>query len=123
MHIHRYHDDGVQANRTSQVVEILDGMDPQMREHMIDWFFNMADPSQSTVRVPSYNTEHRGRPIGKDEQSRRRISSFADISTLGSKATQTNATSRRRGRGRGSGVRIFLILLTLNLTVIVDLGR
>ena len=105
MNVHEYHDDGARANRTSQVVEILDGMDPQMREQMIDRFFNMADPSQSTVRAPSYNTEHRGRPTGKDEQSRRRIPSFADISTSGSRATQTNATSRKRGRRRGSRVR------------------
>ncbi|PKA64569.1 hypothetical protein AXF42_Ash007315 [Apostasia shenzhenica] len=105
MHVHGYHDDGARANRTSQVVEILDGMDPQMREHMIDRFFDMADPSQSTVRAPSYKTKHRGRPTDKDEQSRRRIPSFADIITSGSKVTQTNATSRRRGRRRGSGVR------------------
>ncbi|PKA60112.1 hypothetical protein AXF42_Ash009796 [Apostasia shenzhenica] len=105
MHVHGYHDDGARANRTSQVVEILDGMDPQMREHMIDRFFDMTDPSQSTVRAPSYKTEHRGRPTGKDEQSRRRIPSFTNLITSGSKVTQTNAMSRRRGRGRGSGVR------------------
>ncbi|XP_047335578.1 protein FAR-RED IMPAIRED RESPONSE 1-like [Impatiens glandulifera] len=105
MNGHEYHDDGARANRTSKVVEILDGMDPQMREQMIDRFFNIADPSQSTVRAPSYNTEHRGRPTGKDEQSKRRIPSFVDISTSSSRATQTNATSRKRGRGRGSGVR------------------
>ncbi|XP_047338814.1 uncharacterized protein LOC124942368 [Impatiens glandulifera] len=87
MNGHEYHDDGARANRTSKID------------------FNIADPSQSTVRAPSYNTEHRGRPTGKDEQSKRRIPFFVDISTSSSRATQTNATSRKRGRGRGSGVR------------------
>ncbi|PKA55947.1 Formin-like protein 1 [Apostasia shenzhenica] len=73
---------------------------------MINRFFDMTDPSQSTVRAPLYKTEHRGRPTGKDEQMRRCISSFADIITSGSRATQTNVMSRRRGRGRESGVRI-----------------
>ncbi|GFZ06530.1 hypothetical protein Acr_18g0007000 [Actinidia rufa] len=36
MHVHEFKDEGVRPNRTSHVVEILDGMDPQMREHMID---------------------------------------------------------------------------------------
>ncbi|XP_047337914.1 uncharacterized protein LOC124941614 [Impatiens glandulifera] len=53
MNGHEYHDDRARANRTSKVIEILYGMDPQMREQMIDRFFNIADPSQSTVRAPS----------------------------------------------------------------------
>ncbi|KAI8538325.1 hypothetical protein RHMOL_Rhmol09G0093700 [Rhododendron molle] len=57
----------------------------------------MADPSRSTVRPPSYNTEHRGRPAGRDEQSTRRIPSFSEASTSGSRT----ATSRVRVRGRG----------------------
>ena len=93
MHAHGLNDEGVRPNRTSHVVEILDGMDPHMREHMIDRFIDMADPSQSTVRAPSYNTEHRGRPTGRDEQSRGRIPSFQDVSTSGSKVTQSMATS------------------------------
>ncbi|XP_057461074.1 uncharacterized protein LOC130751474 [Actinidia eriantha] len=107
MHIHELNDEGVQPNRTSQVVEILDGMDPHMREHMIDRFIDMADPSQSTVRAPSYNTEYRGRPKGRDEQSiRHSFSSFEHASTSGSRSTQPTATSRGRGRrGRGSGLR------------------
>ncbi|GFS32186.1 hypothetical protein Acr_00g0021210 [Actinidia rufa] len=58
------------------------------------------------VRAPAYNTEHRGRPIGKDEQSRRHIPSFEDASTSGSRITQPTTTSRGRGRcGRRSVVR------------------
>ena len=106
MHAHGLNDEGVRPNRTSHVVEILDGMDPHMREHMIDRFIDMADPSQSTVRAPSYNTEHRGRPTGRDEQSRGRIPSFQDVSTSESRVTQSMAMSRGRGRrGRGLGVR------------------
>ena len=84
MHAHGFNDEGARPNRTSHVVEILDGMDPHMREHMIDRFFDMADPSQSTVRAPAYNTEHRGRPIGRDEQSRR---PFEDAPTSVSRVT------------------------------------
>ncbi|PSS09569.1 Zinc finger SWIM domain-containing protein, partial [Actinidia chinensis var. chinensis] len=106
MHIHGGNEEGARPNRTSHVIEILDGMDPHMREHMIDKFFDMADPSQSTVRAPAYNTEHRGRPIGRDEQSRRHIPSFEDASTAGSRITQQTTTSRGRGRcGRRSVVR------------------
>ncbi|XP_057485845.1 uncharacterized protein LOC130772121 [Actinidia eriantha] len=107
MDIHEFNDEGARPNRTSHVVDILDRMDPHIREHMIDRFINMADPSQSTVRAPSYNTEHRGRPKGKDEQSRRRsFLSFEYASTSGSRVTQPKATFQGRGRqGRGLGVR------------------
>ncbi|XP_057512858.1 uncharacterized protein LOC130794936 [Actinidia eriantha] len=105
MHVHGFNDKGVRPNKTSHVVEILDGMNPQMREYMIDRFINMADPSQSTVRAPSYNMEHRGRSKGRDEQSRRHsFSSFEYASTSGSRVTQPTTTSRGR-RGRGLGVR------------------
>ena len=73
---------------------------------MIDRFFDMENSSQSTVRAPAYNTEHRGRPIGRDEQNRCRISSFEDTSTSGSRVTQLTATSRgRRRHGRRLVVR------------------
>ncbi|XP_058217423.1 uncharacterized protein LOC131328499 [Rhododendron vialii] len=104
MHATEFNEEGARSDRTSQVVEILDGMDPPMREHIIDRIIDMADPSRSTIRPPSYNTEHRGRPTGRDEQSTRRIPSFSEASTSGSRT----ATSRVRGRGRrgrGSGVR------------------
>ncbi|XP_058211564.1 uncharacterized protein LOC131323736 [Rhododendron vialii] len=90
MHATEFNEEGARPNMTSQVVEILDGMDPPMREHIIDMIIDMADPSRSTVRPPSYN-KHRGRPIGRDEQSTRRIPSFLEASTSGSKT----ATSRR----------------------------
>ncbi|XP_058180055.1 uncharacterized protein LOC131298592 [Rhododendron vialii] len=77
MHATEFNEEGARPDRTSQVVEILDGMDPPMREHIIDRIIDMADPSCSTVRPPSYNTEHRGRPTGSK-----------------------TATSRVRGRGR-----------------------
>ena len=68
---------------------------------MIDKFLDMADPSQSTVRVPSYNTEHRGRPTGRDEQRKCHIPSFGYASTSGSRVTQpTVPTVGRGGRGR-----------------------
>ncbi|GFS42965.1 hypothetical protein Acr_00g0082820 [Actinidia rufa] len=107
MHVHEFKDEGVRPNRTSHVVEILDGMDPQMREHMIDRFIDMANPSQSTIRAPSYNTEHKGRPNVKDEQSRRHsFSSFEHASTSGSRVTKPTSRSRGRGRhGKGLGVR------------------
>ncbi|XP_058217392.1 uncharacterized protein LOC131328467 [Rhododendron vialii] len=104
MHATELNEEGTPPNRTSQVVEILDGMDPRMREHIIDRFIDMADPSRSTVRPPSYKTEHRGRPAGRDEQSTRRISYSSEVSASGSRT----ATSRVRGKGRcgrGSGVR------------------
>ena len=103
-------------------------MDPHMREHMIDMFFDMTDPSQSTVQAPSYSTEHKGRPTSRDKQNRRCILSFEDASTSGYMK-------------RGSGVRnppirdtyienylclcsiIFLTLLPFNLTVILDSGQ
>ena len=107
MHAHGFNDDGERPNRTSNVVDILDGMDPCMREHMIDRFLDMADLTQSTVRAPSYNTEHRGRPKGRDEQSRSHMPSYGDASTAGSAAIQPNARSRGRGRGRlGKGSRV-----------------
>ena len=93
IHVHCFNDEGAQLNRTSHFVEILDGIDPHMREHMIDRFFDMADPSQSIVRVPSYNIEHRGQLTSKDKQSRGRIPSFADASILGSRVTQPTVTS------------------------------
>ncbi|GFZ09653.1 hypothetical protein Acr_21g0002520 [Actinidia rufa] len=94
--VHGGNEEGARPNKTSHVVEILDGMDPHMREHMIDKFFDMADPSQSTVRAPAYNTEHKGRPIDRDEQRRRHIPSFEDASTSGSRITQPIPTSRGR---------------------------
>ncbi|XP_057510789.1 uncharacterized protein LOC130793166 [Actinidia eriantha] len=67
----------------------------------------MENPSQSTVRAPSYNTEHKGRPKGKDEQSRRHsFSSFEHASTSGFRVTKPTSRSRGRGRhGKGLGVR------------------
>ncbi|XP_058183538.1 uncharacterized protein LOC131301332 [Rhododendron vialii] len=104
MHANEFNDKGTRPDRTSQVVEILDEMDPCMREHIIGKFINMTDPSHSTVRPPSYNTEHRGRPVGRDEQSTRRIPSFSETSTSGSRTATSQVRGRGR-RGRGSGVR------------------
>ncbi|GFY85661.1 hypothetical protein Acr_04g0003990 [Actinidia rufa] len=84
----------------------------------------MANPSQSTVRALAYNTEHRGRPIGRDEQSRRHITSFEDASTSGSRITQPTTTSRGRGRcGSRSVVRNPPIHDTYNEKLPVDLQR
>ncbi|GFY92614.1 hypothetical protein Acr_08g0010100 [Actinidia rufa] len=65
MHVHGGNEEGARQNRTSHVIEILDGMDPHMREHMIDKFFDMADPSQnastSGSRITQLTTTSRGR--------------------------------------------------------------
>ncbi|CAM8915042.1 unnamed protein product [Rhodiola kirilowii] len=106
MHVYDQPNEESRRNRTSHVVDILDKMNPEMRDHMIDRFLDMADPSQSTVRVPSYNIERKGRPSDKDERIRRRMPSFVDISTSGSGVYQKNITSPKRGRHKkGSGVR------------------
>ncbi|XP_058217409.1 protein FAR1-RELATED SEQUENCE 5-like [Rhododendron vialii] len=89
-------DDGERPDRTYEVVDRLRGMDQSTREHMIDRIIDMTDPSQSTVRGPAYNTAHRGRPTGREEQSGRRIPSFTEISTSSSRIE-----SGRRGRGDG----------------------
>jgi hypothetical protein len=88
-------DEGEQPDETSHVVEMLQGMDPRMRKHMIDRFVDMADPSHSSVRAPSYNTEHKGRPVGKAEQSGRRIPSCTEASTLRGKGKGKNARRER----------------------------
>lgn len=67
-----------------------------MRKHMIGRFVDMADPSNSSVRGPSYNTEHKGRPAGKAEQSGRHIPSCTEKSTSSSRAAST-----LRGKGKG----------------------
>ncbi|XP_058208243.1 uncharacterized protein LOC131321257 [Rhododendron vialii] len=89
-------DEGERPNRTYEVIDRLRGMDQSTREHMIDRIIDMTDPSQSTDRGPAYNTAHRGRPTGKEEQSGRRIPSFIEASTSSSRVE-----SRRRGRGDG----------------------
>ncbi|KAI8572707.1 hypothetical protein RHMOL_Rhmol01G0220600 [Rhododendron molle] len=66
MHATEFNEDGTRLDRTSQVVEILDGMDPHMREHIIDRIIDLVDPAHNTIRPPSYNTEHRGRPAVND---------------------------------------------------------
>ncbi|KAF7133230.1 hypothetical protein RHSIM_Rhsim09G0132800 [Rhododendron simsii] len=63
---------------------------------MIDRIIDMTDPSQSTIRGPAYNTAHRGRPTGREEQSGRCIPSFTEALTSSSRVQ-----SRRRGRGEG----------------------
>ncbi|KAL9672397.1 hypothetical protein QQ045_028647 [Rhodiola kirilowii] len=106
MHVYDQPNEESRRNRTSHIVDILDKMNPKMWDHMIDRFLDMADPSQSTVRVPSYNIERKGRPSDKDERIRRRMPSFVDISTSGSGVYQKNITSPKRGRHKkGSGVR------------------
>ncbi|KAH7843899.1 hypothetical protein Vadar_022071 [Vaccinium darrowii] len=90
MHSTGFNNEGEQPDETSHVVDILQGMDPRMRKHMIDRFKDMADPSHSSVRAPSYNTDHGGRPVEKAEQSGRRISSCTEAST-----------SRGKGKGKG----------------------
>ncbi|KAI8535884.1 hypothetical protein RHMOL_Rhmol10G0209300 [Rhododendron molle] len=87
-------DEGERPDRTYEVMDRLRGMDRSTREHMIDRIIDMTDPSQSTVRGPAYNTAHRGRPTGKEEQSGRRIPSFIEAST-----SSSGVESRRRGRG------------------------
>ena len=72
---------------------------------MIDRFLDMTDPTQSTVRAPSYNIEHRGWPKGRDEQSKSHMPSYGDASTAGSVTIQPNTTQGRGRRGRGSRVR------------------
>ncbi|CAM8908325.1 unnamed protein product [Rhodiola kirilowii] len=49
MHAWNQPNEESRRDRTSYVVEILDKMNPEMRDHMIDRFLDMADPSQSTV--------------------------------------------------------------------------
>ncbi|CAM8953518.1 unnamed protein product [Rhodiola kirilowii] len=106
MHAWNQPNEESRRDRTSYVVEILDKMNPEMRDHMIDQFLDMADPSQSTVRVPSYNVERKGRPSDKDERNRRRMPSFVDISTSGSGVNQKSLIEPKRGRHKsGSGVR------------------
>ena len=56
MHADGFNAEGEQPDETSRVVDILQGMDPCMRKHMIDRFVDMADPSQSSVRGP--NVQH-----------------------------------------------------------------
>ncbi|XP_058185777.1 uncharacterized protein LOC131303002 [Rhododendron vialii] len=89
-------DEGERLDRTYEVIDRLRGMDQSTREHMIDRIIDMRDPSQSTVRGPAYNTAHRGRPTGREEQSGRHIPSFTEASTSSSRVE-----SRRRGRGEG----------------------
>ncbi|XP_057492975.1 uncharacterized protein LOC130778487 [Actinidia eriantha] len=72
---------------------------------MINAIIDMTDPSHSTVRSLVYNMEHRGRPAGKNEQSRRRTpilesstseSKGASNSTLDTPVTQTATIPRVR---------------------------
>ena len=81
MHADRFNVDEPRYDKTSEVLELLQGMDTSMRHNMINMIIDMTDPSHSTVRSPTYNTEHRGRPVGKDDQSRRRIPSILESYT------------------------------------------
>ncbi|GFZ21804.1 hypothetical protein Acr_29g0009660 [Actinidia rufa] len=66
-------------------------MDPSMRDNMITRIIDMTDPSHSTIRSPAYNTEHRGRPADKNEQSRRRIPSIPKSYTSGSRGASNSS--------------------------------
>ncbi|GFZ21224.1 hypothetical protein Acr_29g0003860 [Actinidia rufa] len=91
MHTDRSNDDQPRSDRTSEVVELLQGMDPSTRDNMITRIIDMTDPSNSTIRSPAYNTEHRGRPAGKNEQSRRRIPSIPKSYTSGSRGASNSS--------------------------------
>ncbi|XP_058192079.1 uncharacterized protein LOC131309467 [Rhododendron vialii] len=75
MHATEFNEKGTRPDRTSQVVEILDGMDPPI-----------------------------GQPARRDEQSTRHIPFFSEASTSGSRIPTSRVRGRGR-RGRGSGVR------------------
>ena len=69
---------------------------------MIDKFFNIADPSQSTVRVSSYNIGHKGRPTGRDEQKKLTHTFFWICFHFGIYGHSTNRTDyREKGAVRG----------------------
>ncbi|XP_057459246.1 uncharacterized protein LOC130749908 [Actinidia eriantha] len=85
MHADRQAADDPRSDRTSEVFELLQGMDPSARDNMINRIIDMADPSNSTVRSPAYNTEYKGRPAGRNEQSKRRIPSILESYSSGSK--------------------------------------
>ncbi|GFZ15589.1 hypothetical protein Acr_24g0017790 [Actinidia rufa] len=91
MHADRSNDDQPRSDRTSEVVELLQGMDPSTRDNMITRIIDMTDPSHNTIRSPAYNTEHRGRPTGKSEQSRRRIPSILQSYTSGSRGASNSS--------------------------------
>ncbi|GFZ20070.1 hypothetical protein Acr_28g0007750 [Actinidia rufa] len=92
MHADRSNDDQPRSDRTSEAVELLQGMDPSMRDNIIIRIIDMTDPSHSTVRSPAYNTEQRGRPAGKNEQSRRRIPSILQSYTSGSRGASNSSS-------------------------------
>ena len=89
MHADRSNDDEPRSDRTSKILELLQEMDPSTRHNMINRIIDITDPSHSTIRSPAYNTKHRGRPTGKDEQSRRRIHSILESYTSGSRGHLT----------------------------------
>ncbi|XP_058202756.1 uncharacterized protein LOC131317202 [Rhododendron vialii] len=96
MHAQRHTDEGTRSDRTTQLIERLNEMDSDSRESMMDRFLDMADPSRCTVRPPAYNTEHRGRPTGRDEQNRGHIPSFT-VSTSESRASCIPTLRRSNG--------------------------
>ncbi|KAI8554431.1 hypothetical protein RHMOL_Rhmol05G0098400 [Rhododendron molle] len=97
MHAQRHTDEGARSDRAAELIERLNEMDSDSRESMMDRFLDMADPSRCTVRPPAYNTEHRGRPTVRDEQSRGRIPSFI-VSTSESRASRIPTLRRTNGR-------------------------
>ena len=147
MHADRSNAAEPRSDRTSEVFELLQGMDPSTRDNMINRIIDMTDPSHSTVRSPAYNTEHRGRPAGRNEQSRRRIPSILESYSSGSRGhltqlqihqslhrlqnrefvkinLQLHPSSIPSFRNYLRLIRISLVtLLTSKLMVIVDSGR
>ncbi|KAI8560152.1 hypothetical protein RHMOL_Rhmol04G0233700 [Rhododendron molle] len=97
MHAQRHIDEGARPDRAAQLIERLNEMDSDSRESMMDRFLDMADPSRCTVRPPAYNTEHRGRPTGRDDQSRSHIPSFT-VSTSESPTSRIPISRRSNGR-------------------------
>ncbi|XP_058218516.1 PKS-NRPS hybrid synthetase cheA-like [Rhododendron vialii] len=97
MHAQRHTDEGARSDRAAQLIERLNEMDSDSRDSMMDKFLDMADPSRCTVRPPAYNTEHRGRPTGRDEQNRGHIPSFT-VSTSESRTSRIPTSRRSNGR-------------------------
>lgn len=108
MHADGFNHEGQQPDGISRLVNILEEMEPDMRSHMVSRFVDMADPSRSSIRGPSYNTAHGSRPMGKAEQSGRRSFSCTEGRPKGAEQSGRHSfsvagTSTLRGKGRGKG--------------------
>ena len=52
MYADRFNDDESRSDKTSEILKLLQGMDPLTRHNMISRIIDMTDPSYSTVRSP-----------------------------------------------------------------------